>query len=64
MSTGLGGDMFALYYESAGGKITALNGSGRSPAALSLDLVALYKAIGGGWDAQAGSAEGSARAMQ
>src|SRR5258706_10247435 len=39
MSTGLGGDMFALYYEGATGKITALNGSGRAPAALSLDLL-------------------------
>ena len=38
-STGLGGDMFALYYEAASGSITALNGSGRAPAALSLDLL-------------------------
>ncbi len=38
-STGLGGDMFALHYEAASGKITALNGSGRAPAALSLDLL-------------------------
>jgi len=30
-STGLGGDMFALYYESRSGRITALNGSGRAP---------------------------------
>ncbi len=36
-STGLGGDMFALYYEAATGQITALNGSGRAPAALTLD---------------------------
>ena len=35
-STGLGGDCFALYYETATQQITALNGSGRSPAALSL----------------------------
>ncbi len=35
-STGIGGDMFALYYEAASGEITALNGSGRAPAALSL----------------------------
>lgn len=38
-STGIGGDMFALYYEAGSGTVTALNGSGRAPAALSLDLV-------------------------
>src|SRR5512142_385469 len=38
-STGIGGDMFALYYESATGAITALNGSGRAPAALTLDRI-------------------------
>jgi gamma-glutamyltranspeptidase / glutathione hydrolase len=38
-STGLGGDMFALYYEARTGQITALNGSGRSPARLSLERV-------------------------
>jgi gamma-glutamyltranspeptidase/glutathione hydrolase len=38
-STGLGGDMFALFYEAATGLITALNGSGRAPAALTLDLI-------------------------
>jgi gamma-glutamyltranspeptidase/glutathione hydrolase len=38
-STGLGGDMFALFYEAASGQITALNGSGRAPAALTLDLL-------------------------
>ncbi len=37
MSTGIGGDCFALYYEAASGSITALNGSGRAPAALRLD---------------------------
>jgi len=35
-STGLGGDCFGLYFEASSRKITALNGSGRTPAALSL----------------------------
>jgi gamma-glutamyltranspeptidase/glutathione hydrolase len=38
-STGIGGDCFVLYYEAATGRITALNGSGRAPAALTIDLV-------------------------
>lgn len=36
-STGLGGDCFALYYEASSGQVTALNGSGRAPAALTLE---------------------------
>ncbi len=36
-STGLGGDCFALYFSASTGQITALNGSGRAPAALSIE---------------------------
>ena len=36
-STGLGGDAFALYFEGATGRVTALNASGRAPRALTLD---------------------------
>ncbi len=39
-STGIGGDCFALYYEAASGQITALNGSGRAPAGLTLERLA------------------------
>ncbi len=36
-STGLGGDCFALFYDASTREVTAMNGSGRAPAALSLE---------------------------
>ncbi len=37
MSTGIGGDCFALYWSAEDRKVYALNGSGRAPAAASLE---------------------------
>jgi gamma-glutamyltranspeptidase/glutathione hydrolase len=42
-STGIGGDCFCLYAPAGGGKVVAVNGSGRSAAAASLDTI---KAVG------------------
>ena len=39
-STGIGGDCFALYFDATSGQVTALNGSGRAPAGLTLKLLA------------------------
>lgn len=37
ISTGIGGDCFALFYDAKSGAVTALNGSGRAPSAASID---------------------------
>jgi gamma-glutamyltranspeptidase / glutathione hydrolase len=38
-SCGLGGDMFCLYYNSSQKKVFAINGSGKSPAGLNLEVL-------------------------
>jgi gamma-glutamyltranspeptidase/glutathione hydrolase len=44
VSTGIGVDCFALFYDGQTGRLTGLNGSGRAPAALSLERI--HKDIG------------------
>jgi gamma-glutamyltranspeptidase/glutathione hydrolase len=45
-STGLGGDMMAMHYDASTHTVSAINGSGRSPAALSLDDVLQKNRVG------------------
>jgi len=46
-STGIGGDCFALYYDARTQTVSALNGSGRAPADLSLEMIE-RQGLGGG----------------
>ncbi|KAH7344002.1 gamma-glutamyltranspeptidase [Rhizoctonia solani] len=45
-SCGIGGDAFCLFYDASNKKVHALNGSGRSPKALSIDVARKNGAIG------------------
>ena len=47
-NTGLGGDCFALYFDAETKRISALNGSGRSPAALTIERLA-REGLADGW---------------
>ncbi len=47
-STGIGGDCFCLFYSASDQTVGAINGSGRAPSALDLDVVAQS----GGWERQ------------
>lgn len=38
-STGIGGDAFCLYYDKASGTVSAMNASGRAPAALTIEHI-------------------------
>lgn len=43
MMTGLGGDLFVMYYDSKTSKLTGLNSSGAAPKALSPEFLAVFR---------------------
>lgn len=49
-STGIGGDVWILYYEAATKTVHALNGSGHSPRALTREHFGDSTSMGGGWN--------------